>query len=769
MRRLKNAWVRKLGKTKNDRIKVLFFLNTSLIGGAENNVLDLVTHLDKNKFDPWIAALEPGGPLLDYARGRNLNTFDPQFSHYFLPSYIIRIIRFLMREKFDAIFIFGFKLKLFLLPLSFALGIPLRIATILGLDTWKNKIHYTIERLLNRFATLWQANSMAAKKRAVEKEGVSEARVTVIYQGLEVDDREAWKQKAQKPASLAKFRIAVLANIKPGKGHFFFLKAIQPLLLQNSEIEVVLIGKDYTNGEIQDFIVQSGLSGSVKLAGYVADVRTYLRAFDLMVLPSFAESFPTSIIESMLEGVPVVSTKVGGIPELIEHQKTGWLINPGNEEELKEAVLTLRNNPGMRLQIAEVAYRMARQRFDIKQVTLEYERFIENHLMKKRSFAQTKVMIIQSRIVIGGPAVCTILLSKALNDEKFSALLVGGGSNPDERSLVEHARQIGIRCIEIPRMGREIHFYDDIISLIKLYRLIKKEKPAVVHTHTAKAGAVGRAAAFIAGVPAIFHTFHGHVFYGYFGKFRTGIFIFLERILAKFSTAVIVISEAQRFDIAQKYRIAPEKKVRLIPLGFEWDLFFHPSQNIDLREKYKIPSGKFLIGMVGRIVPIKDHALFVEIANRLLKHDPSQFHFIVIGDGELRNQIEEKVHRNNIAGSFTFTGWLDLNSSAYQCLDLMLLTSQNEGTPVTIIEALASGVPVIAAGVGGVPDVMKKYDPRFLVKDRDPESFVQSILDAIKDGHRVPREVSERIIQYYSAERFVKDTKQLYFESLNRA
>lgn len=372
-----------------------------------------------------------------------------------------------------------------------------------------------------------------------------------------------------------------------------------------------------------------------------------------------------------------------------------------------------------------------------------------------------KIFRVQSRIVVGGPVLHTTLLSKKLKDEGFETILVGGAHNKHEKSMVEIARKQKINCIVIPEMGREIHFYDDLISLTKLYLLIKKENPIIFHSHTAKAGAIGRIAAFLAGVPYIYHTFHGHVFEGYFGKIKTKLFIWIERLLAKISTAVIVISKKQKYAIVQKYKIAPAQKVHEIPLGFDWDKFF-TNNTESLKKKFNIPSNKFLVGIIGRIVSIKNHELFVEIAEQLNREEKDRFHFLVIGDGELREGITTLIRNKNVDRIFTFTGWINVNASVYQELDLLLLTSNNEGTPVTIIEALASGTPVIARDVGGVSDIMEKYDKRYLVKSSCPAAYTKLILELTKDNKSIPDNVRKQIISYYSQDRLVKDIKQLY-------
>jgi glycosyltransferase involved in cell wall biosynthesis len=379
-----------------------------------------------------------------------------------------------------------------------------------------------------------------------------------------------------------------------------------------------------------------------------------------------------------------------------------------------------------------------------------------------------RVIRTQSRIVVGGPAKHTILLSKELNNKYFQTVLVGGASKTIEKSLVENARDKGVKCYVIPEMAREIHFYDDIVSTIKLYNLIKKEKPLIFHSHTAKAGGIGRIAAYLAGVPLIFHTFHGHVFEGYFGKIKTRIFILIEKLLARISTKVIVISEQQKKDIVKKYNITKNDRVELIRLGFDWKRDFFKSSGIKIRDEYQIPKKKYLIGIIGRLVPIKDHKLFIDIAEKIISENKNDYHFIIIGDGELKHDLVKLVYQKKLDEYITFTGWINVSNEIYNELDLLLLTSLNEGTPVTVIESIAAGTPVIAIDVGGVADVMKFYDTKYLVKERSSEKFIE-LIKYIKINSEQPSDKMQSNIQaIFSNQKLVTVITKLYRNSLKK-
>jgi glycosyltransferase involved in cell wall biosynthesis len=361
---------------------------------------------------------------------------------------------------------------------------------------------------------------------------------------------------------------------------------------------------------------------------------------------------------------------------------------------------------------------------------------------------------------VGGPALHTIFLSHGLSNDHFETILVGGKNNSDEKSMLPLADELGVKYKIIEEMGREINFLDDLISLYKLYRLIRKEKPDIVHTHTAKAGTIGRLAAWLARVPKIYHTFHGHIFDGYFSKRTTKFYIFIERILTSISTNIIVISNQQKKDIVTKYRIAPQNKVIEIPLGFNWRNFKNPSY-YQLRSRFNISKDKYLIAFIGRIVPIKDYQLFLDIAFQLLRVDRSKYHFVVIGDGDLKTDMVHKINQKEYQSSFSFTGWLDLNMNVYQEIDLLLLTSLNEGTPVTVIEALVSGTPVVASDVGGVRDILKFWDKDSLISSREPQKYIDRIFSSLLP-RRISTEVSENIARSFGMDRLKKDIQNLY-------
>ena len=356
--------------------------------------------------------------------------------------------------------------------------------------------------------------------------------------------------------------------------------------------------------------------------------------------------------------------------------------------------------------------------------------------MKKK----IKILRIQSRICIGGPAIHTALLSKYLPDD-YETVLVGGAVEEGEFCKFDELKDDGINIRIINEMQRSANPWNDVMSVWKLYRLIKQEKPDIVHTHTAKAGAVGRAAAILAGVPLIFHTFHGHTFEHYFSRWVTAIFIGIEKLLAKFSTEIIAISPKQKTDLTQKFKIVTHSRCRVIRLGFELQPFAQLHKNGHLKNELGLSGDVFLIGIIGRLVPIKNHILALRILKALLQQE-KRFHLCIVGDGPERSRLENATRELGITEHVHFTGWKEDVAHIYSGIETLLLTSLNEGTPVTLIEAMAARAPVVSTKVGGVPDLIHQHNRGFTFSINEENKAVDWIANQSSSSQTIQKQLS---------------------------
>lgn len=394
-----------------------------------------------------------------------------------------------------------------------------------------------------------------------------------------------------------------------------------------------------------------------------------------------------------------------------------------------------------------------------------------------------RILRILNRFNLGGPTYNAAYLTRYLAPE-YDTLLIGGKHSEDEDSSEFILNNMGINAVIIPDMHREISPVNDLSVYNKIKQLIKDFKPDIVHTHAAKAGMLGRRAAFSLDIPVIVHTFHGHVFHSYFNPIKTATFIQIERALAKRTSRIIAISELQKKELSEAYKIATADKMSVIPLGFDLDRFGVDSTEKRklFRERYNIPANVIAIGIIGRIVPIKNHRFFIEVISKLKQKSSSKVVALVIGDGELRSETEEYSKKLGLkTGSrynqkektdVIFTSWIRDIDRVYSGLDIVALTSKNEGTPVSLIEAQASGKPVVSTNVGGILDVVEPERSGLLSEENDADKFVSNLLYLIKNP-----KISDSYGKYgktmmnnrFGYKRLVSETAVLYEDLLKNA
>ena len=379
-----------------------------------------------------------------------------------------------------------------------------------------------------------------------------------------------------------------------------------------------------------------------------------------------------------------------------------------------------------------------------------------------------KVLRIIDRLNVGGPAIHAVLTTRGLDPTRFETVLVTGSIEPGEADMGYLLAQHDVTSALIPSLGRELRPLRDLSTAWKLYRLMRRERPDVVHTHKAKAGAIGRVCALLAGVPVRVHTFHGHVFSGYFGKWKTRAFVAIEQTLARTTTRLVALSDGLVDELATRYRIAPADRFTVVPLGFELSPFAAVEQHRGrLRARLGVGAGVELVGIVGRMVPVKDHATFVAAAAELAARRPN-VHFVFVGGGELLAAVTAAIARHGLTARTHLLGWSQNLELIYADLDALALSSVTEGTPVALIEAMASGVPVAATAVGGVPDLLQHGARGELAPPRDPAALADAIERALQPAARTrAAAIRAGVLRDYGSERLCADLGRLYEELLD--
>ena len=401
-------------------------------------------------------------------------------------------------------------------------------------------------------------------------------------------------------------------------------------------------------------------------------------------------------------------------------------------------------------------------------------------------------MRIIDRLNIGGPAKHVVWLTGGLSEDDFVTTLITGVVPPGEGDMGYFARDREVDPIVINEMSRELS-PRDILVIAKLLRQFLKLKPQIIHTHKAKAGAAGRVAGMMYKwlTPSVLwlrprqcrivHTYHGHVFHSYYGRLKTRLFILIERLLARTCTdRIIVVSEQQRREICESFGIGRPEQFRVVPLGLDFEEM--TEDRGALRGEYGVSDDEVAIGIVGRLCEVKNHAMLLESAARASEGrnpDGARMRLLIVGDGHLRADIEKQARDLGLADRTVFTGFRGDATSLYAGLDIAALTSLNEGTPLTLIEAMCCGRAVAATEVGGVVDVMGSrrtsidgftiWDHGVTAPSRDVEAFARG-LRFLVERPELRREMGERgrafVRARLSRDRLVTDIESLYGELL---
>lgn len=377
-----------------------------------------------------------------------------------------------------------------------------------------------------------------------------------------------------------------------------------------------------------------------------------------------------------------------------------------------------------------------------------------------------RVLRVIARLNIGGPAIHATLLTERLDPRRYDSLLVAGTEDPREGNYLALEDKSLDRLRVLPALGREVRGWQDLTALYQLIRLMREVRPTIVHTHTAKAGTLGRLAARLAGVPVVVHTYHGHVFYGYFSPRTTRLYLAIERWLARRTDRLLTVSETVRRELLALGIGTPER-LTVMPLGLDLDRFLDcGGTRGQLRAELGVGADTPLVGIVARLVPIKAHEVFLEAAATLARQVPDS-RFLVIGDGERRSELEGLARGLGLGDRVRFLGWRRDLERIYADLDLVVLTSRNEGSPVSLIEAMAAGRSVVATRVGGVPDLVEDGVTGCLVPAGDSHALAGAIGALLRDPDRrrsLGAAARKHVYPAFSADRLLADMDRLYRE-----
>ncbi|MBN2280603.1 MAG: glycosyltransferase family 4 protein [Candidatus Marinimicrobia bacterium] len=363
----------------------------------------------------------------------------------------------------------------------------------------------------------------------------------------------------------------------------------------------------------------------------------------------------------------------------------------------------------------------------------------------------TKILHIITRLDKGGSADLVLQTCAHLARKGYKIILVSGKTTEPPFDIHDFAKKNGFHVQFSNFLVRNIHPLKDLSALFQLVQFLRKESPEILHTHTSKAGFLGRLAGKIVGIPKIYHSPHGHIFYGYYSRLITGIFILMEKFAALFTTKILNLTETGRQDHIKK-KIAPPEKFIVSSCGVDLEKF-------QTEPQIWFPKDKITLLWIGRFVPVKNPAMVVTVA-KLLPSD--RYQFIMVGDGELFSEIQKL--SQDAAIEIQFPGYCENVAPYVKQSDFLIITSLNEGFGRVIVEAMAAGLPVIATHVGGIPEIIHSNRNGFLVAPTDAASMANCIVQLSRDRKKYIEisRINSLEAKKYSMENYVKNLLQIY-------
>jgi glycosyltransferase involved in cell wall biosynthesis len=573
-------------------------------------------------------------------------------------------------------------------------------------------------------------------------------------------------------------------NLVPRMGLEHLLDAMATLREEHGNLLLLIGGEGQLRSRLEETIRCKGLEDSVQLLGFVPEeqLAKYFQASDLVVMPTLQlEGFGLVTVEAMACGTPVMGTPVGAIPEVLS-KVDPQLVTEGTDGQSLGKTLQLllkrfRDQPGERERFSKKGREVVERRYNWEAHTADLDRLFLNLSEVKQAPGARKVIHVITRLDYGGSAQNTMLTALGHDRAQFEPLVVAGHSGSWDAQGGQAATEENCRRLEkaavpwmlLPSLTREVHPIKDAQALWQLIRLFRQERPALVHTHTSKAGVLGRVAAWLVRVPVIVHTPHGHVFYGHFGPFRSWQFLQIERVLSVFTDRMVALTEAERQDHLDR-KVGTADRFGVVPSGIDRERFVQARvQGKQQPDWFGCPPEALVVGSVGWLTDIKGHEYLIEAAAKLKPDFPS-LHLVIIGSGDRRDALLRLAESASLRDAVHLLGHRDDIEVCLAGMDLFVLPSLNEGMGRALIEAMAAGLPVIASRVGGIPAVISHEQTGLLVPSGDAGALAEALrrlLDRPEWAKQLGAAASRSVDSRYGSASMVHAIESIYAEALS--
>ena len=751
-------------------IKIFYLITGLYVGGAEKAFLELTRHLDRTKFEPVIGTLV-GGDLIPFFERAGVKVYDFGMRHKLDPRVLLRLRRALLRERPVVLHTRLIYADLLGRLMGRWCGVPVIVSTIPMVETIRHHWFWkTLDRWTSQLADAIIVLSEHVRAELIKVERLDPSKFEIIPNGIARHEPHNYAQRQAKRALLGISSTARLIGIvsrleEPRKGHHILFRAMQQLSSGYPDVYCVVIGDGPARSSLEAQVRQLGLSDRVKFVGTQYDVEAWLSALDLFVLPSLNEGFPMAILEAMAAHRPVIATAVAGVPDIIIDHESGILIPPGNVDALARALQELLDDPELAKRLGEAGRTRFEERFDIRHITRQTETVYTRLLAERQPTlcprARAKMLLVATSIDSGGVTTYLANLVRQLPRDRYEVALASG----PEQFQVSLVQQLDVPHYPIA-LTKSINPIKDLVAVYQLCRLIRRERFDVVHSHMAKADLVAALAAWFCRVSCIVSTAHGPTRLTPGPSWRQSIFDAFERIYRRLNTIVISVSTATTHLLLTKYRVPPEK-IMTIPNGVDVKRIRAAADRENARRRLSLGSEQPVIGIVGRLVAQKSPETLILAMRELVQKWPNLV-CLIVGDGPRAAELTQLVRDHQLDRSVRLLGHREDVPALLSALDIFVLPTNYEGMSLSVLEAMAAGLPVIASRVEGMDELVEHERTGLLVPPKDVAACRQAVDWLLSDSVRARRMgqlAFERVQSTYDLEQQIRRTERTVWQT----
>jgi len=747
--------------TKSQRKRNIVLLTDCLAyltGGAERQIFELARRLNKKKYSVTIASLECEGTApreIIEANGCQLATF-PVKRIYGISGLLqgLRFIRFLENQKVDILVTYHFSSDIW----GAFFGRLAKVRTIISnrRDTgfWRKAHHIWAYRIINRWVHKVIVVAKAVSDVVCAQEKVPREKIEVIHNGIDLNHGQSENKGApsKRKLNIKKDDIVMMhvANITPVKGHIFLFEAFKEIQNEHANIKLFVIGADEMDGALERLAKQLHIQRNVVFLGEREDVSQLLKLADICVLPSLSEGMSNAILEYMAAGKAVVATNVGGNSELIQDGFNGILVDKENKDDLKNALLDLINDPDRRTTMGQNGLQRVRNRFSMERMIKNYE-----HTFKTLLPAQKRILHLISSSGLFGAENIVLTLGINIQNQKYYSIIGALQNTVDSKvEVIEKASESGVETFTLKCFGRF-----DLGAVFRLKKYMVDNEIDILHTHNYKSDAIGFLASRVTGIPLV-ATAHG------FTDMTHSVSAYekLDRwLLGSFFNKVVVVT-------GKMIKNFPEGKHCVIENGVDVNKFSRDVQKgAALRKRYRIKEDDILIGTIGRLSGEKNQKMLLEAMYPLMR-DNDSIKLIIAGSGPKEDELKQFSEARHLTDRIIFTGVMHDVVSVYSAINIFVLSSLTEGVPLTVLEAMASRLPVIATRVGGIPDMIENDKTGLLIDSHDTDDLrikTENLINNQDKRNRLGESAFNFVKANYSLENMCDAYRKVYEEVLN--